>query len=162
GSNAGRNIFYSGTVGGVIDGVIRHIPGIAFSCEDIENPNYECFLSEIFPLVSYLLTHPLEDGSFFNVTFPSQHGISHKGCYLARQGMSYYGESPLKEPHPEGKELYWMGGAYVSYEEHEESDVHLLSKGYITVVPVRIKELTDQAALHQHKERFHSLFQGPR
>lgn len=162
GSNAGRNIFFSGTVGGIIDSVTRNIPGIAFSCEDIDEPNYECFTSEIFPLVSYLLKHPLESGSFLNVTFPSKYKTEHKGCYLARQGLSYYAEDPRKEPHPEGKDLYWMGGAFVSHEEHAESDIQLLSEGYITVVPVSIKELTDHPTLHQRKELFNRLFQPSR
>ena len=157
GGNAGRTLMYSGTVGGIIDGVIHHIPGIAFSCEDPDLPYYECFTSEIFPLVSYLLKHPLEEGSFLNVTFPSSFQHRHKGFALARQGLGYFGENPIQEPHPEGKMLYWMGGADIVYDEHEESDVSLLAQGYIPVVPLRVKELTDLHAFNTRKE--HALFQ---
>ena len=35
GSNAGPDIFYSGTVGGVIEGVLHDIPGAAFSSSEL-------------------------------------------------------------------------------------------------------------------------------
>ena len=38
GSNSGRNILYSGTIGGVIEGALRGIPGIAFSSESHTDP----------------------------------------------------------------------------------------------------------------------------
>ena len=104
GANSGRNILFSGTVGGVIEGAMRNIPGIAFSCEDFDHPNYEHFQEQIPLLVAYSLKNPLPQGSFLNVTFPSKHKSDHKGCYLARQGMSFYRENPLKALHPEGKE----------------------------------------------------------
>jgi len=157
GENSGRNIFYSGTIGGVIDGAIRNIPGIAFSCQDYDDPSYEHFEPCIFPLLDYLLKHPLPGGSFLNVNFPSQYKTTHKGYRLARQGMGYYKEDPLKGTHPEGKTYYWMGGLWKEHEEHEESDVALLRQGYITVVPIQTHELTDLKTLQERKHHFHSL-----
>lgn len=159
GGNSGRNILYSGTIGGVIDGVMKGIPGIAFSCEDQNDPGYHHFQDHIFPLVQYLLEHPLPSGNFLNVTFPSSHKELHKGYRLARQGMSHYKEKPLKGIHPEGKEYYWMGCDWQEHDEHEESDVHLLSQGYITAVPVQIAELTNQILLEDRKKSFNNLFQ---
>ncbi len=163
GTNSGRNLLYSGTVGGIIEGAMRGIPGIAFSSESYTNPEYSTFEPEIFPLVEYLLSHPLPKGSFLNVTFPSLSKgcdkVGHKGCRLARQGMSYFKEQPLKGVHPEGREYYWMGGINEEHEEHEESDVHLLKSGYITVVPVQVKELTDISSLETRKKLFDTRFQ---
>jgi 5'-nucleotidase len=160
GSNSGRNVLYSGTVGGIIESVMRNIPGIAFSCEDFYNPAYESFESQTFPLVEYILKHPLSSGTFLNVNFPSSHQDSHKGYKLARQGMGYYKENFLKGTHPEGKDYYWMGGALYEHEdEYEDSDVHLLKSGYITAVPVHVKELTDLKALRERQEHFNDHFQ---
>ncbi len=159
GTNSGRNLLYSGTVGGVIEGAMRGIPGIAFSCESFTHPHYQAFESQTFPLVEYLLSHPLPQGSFLNVTFPSSHDFKHKGCRLARQGMSYYKEHPVKGVHPEGREYYWMGGIHEDHAEHEESDVQLLKAGYITVVPVQVKELTDLSSLEARKKLFDMRFQ---
>src|SRR3989338_2220579 len=38
GSNAGRTVLYSGTIGGVIEGAYKNIPGIAFSFSDMNMP----------------------------------------------------------------------------------------------------------------------------
>ncbi len=154
GGNSGRNILYSGTVGGIIDGAIKGIPGIAFSCEDQNLPEFHHFEDQIFPLVDYLLKNPLPHGNFLNVTFPSNHKNMHKGYRLARQGMGHYKERPLKGIHPEGKDYYWMGCDWAEYEEHEESDVSLLKEGYITAVPVQVVELTNHAFLLERKQHF--------
>jgi 5'-nucleotidase len=159
GANSGRTLLYSGTVGGAIEGVMHDIPSIAFSCDDYDDPRYNYFESEIFPLVHYLLNNPLPSGSFLNVTFPSSYENQHKGYRLARQGLGYYKGDLLKRTHPEGRDYYWMGGYWKEHKEHEESDVSLLKQGYITVVPVHIKELTDLATLDQRKETFNDLFQ---
>src|SRR5574338_1188667 len=44
GTNAGRTVLYSGTIGGVIEGILRGIPGIAFSSFDMANTEYAQFL----------------------------------------------------------------------------------------------------------------------
>ncbi|MBX9924710.1 MAG: 5'/3'-nucleotidase SurE [Rhabdochlamydiaceae bacterium] len=154
GANSGRNIFFSGTVGGVIDGAMRGIPGIAFSCEDYDSPNYEYFEPHIFSLVQYILDHPLELGTFLNVNFPSSYKKEHKGYRWARQGLGYYREQPQHGKHPDGGSYYWMGGQWAESLEHEESDVHLLKQGFMTVVPVQVQELTDMTAFQGRKEHF--------
>lgn len=154
GANSGRNILYSGTVGGVIEGIMRQIPGIALSCEDFDNPHYSHFEPHIFTLVEYLLNQPLPKGTFLNVNFPSCYKSDHKGYCFARQGHGYYKEKPQKGNHPEGWSYYWMGGGWEEHEEHEESDVHLLRQGFITIVPVHVYELTDLAIFHERKAHF--------
>lgn len=158
GSNAGSNILYSGTVGGVIDGAMRGIPGIAFSSEDKDNPNFSYFEEQIFPLVDYLLKHPMPRGNFFNVTFPSSYKNSFRGYRLARQGLGHYKENPLKGVDPDGKEYYWMGCDEQTHEEHEESDFSLLKQGYTTVVPIRVSELTDHTLREERRQEFLRFF----
>jgi 5'-nucleotidase len=163
GANSGRNILYSGTIGGVIDGSMKGIPGIAFSCEDFDAPNYEHFESDIISLVDYVLKHPLSQGTFLNVNFPSSYKSAHKGYRFARQGLGYYQGNPSLGRHPDGLSYYWMGGIWSEEEEeHEESDVQLLRQGYITVVPVCVQELTDLKTFADRKEHFSSLFQANR
>ncbi|MFC2049541.1 5'/3'-nucleotidase SurE, partial [Chlamydiota bacterium] len=55
GSNAGRNVLHSGTVGACIEGAFRGIPGIAFSCENGDSPNYHVAQKYVVELVHYLL-----------------------------------------------------------------------------------------------------------
>jgi 5'-nucleotidase len=154
GSNAGRNILHSGTVGGVIEGALRGIPGVAFSCDRFDSPPYAAAVPHIYPVVRHFLRHPLPRGSLLNVTIPDVV----KGYRLARQGMGYWIEDPDERIHPEGMPYYWLGGKWHHHEEEEDSDVSLLREGYMTAVPIHVGELTDHALLRQHRERFSALF----
>lgn len=157
GSNAGRNVLYSGTVGGVIEGALRHLPGIAFSSVNFEKPNYSLTEPHILALVSHVLEHPLPQGTFLNVSFPSTPPI--KGIRMARQGHGYWIENPLERLHPEGHPYYWLGGKWLHRDEHPESDVALLSEGYAAVVPIHINELTDLSLFESRKLHFNQHFE---
>jgi 5'-nucleotidase len=154
GSNSGRNIFFSGTVGGVIEAAIRNLPGIALSCENFESPAYAHFEPHIFPLVEYLLENPLPKGSFLNVTFPCSFKESHKGLCFAKQGLGYFKEQMTKGLHPDGWPYYWMGGCWAEHEEPKDGDVALLREGFITVVPVQVCELTNLQIFEERKHHF--------
>jgi 5'-nucleotidase len=159
GSNSGRNVLYSGTIGGVIEGALRNIPGIAFSCVDFMNPNYNKTIGMIAPLVQHVLEHPLPQGTLLNVNFPDTDEI--RGIKLARQGKGFWIEDPDKRLHPEGHPYYWLGGKWHSMEEeHEDSDVHLLKQGYAAAVPIHISELTDLSHFHARKDSFNKAFSG--
>ncbi|MCX6990299.1 MAG: 5'/3'-nucleotidase SurE [Chlamydiae bacterium] len=154
GSNAGRTLLYSGTVAGIIEGVMRNIPGIAFSCHNYENPGYENFEKHIFPLVKYVLNHPLPKGCFLNVTFPSSGEV--KGIKMTRQGMGIYKEDPDHRTHPDGYSYYWMGGKWESHPEHEDSDVTAIDNGFIAAAPIYVHELTHHEFMAERREHFES------
>ncbi len=159
GSNAGRNVLYSGTVGAVIEGLYRNnVPGIAFSCSDFENPNYGAFTKYIFPIVEHFLKHPLPQGSFVNVNFPSPSKERVLGVKMAKQGKGFWTDRPDRRIHPGGDPYFWLGGTWKACEEEEESDVRLLEEGYVTCVPIYVNELTDSRLLQYHKPLFESLF----
>lgn len=157
GSNSGRNVLYSGTVGGVIEGALKGIFGIAFSCESFDQPNYAHVESYILPIVQHFLLNPQEAGTVLNVNFPEIEG-PFKGLKLARQGRGFWAENPERRVHPDGDDYYWHGGKWVHHDEPEESDVALLKQGYITAVPIHVNELTDHQFLQKHKEHFEKLF----
>src|SRR6185312_8370553 len=92
-TNSCRNVLYSGTVGGVIEGAMRNIPGIAFSCHDFYAPQFQAAESFIYPFILYMLEHPLTPGSFLNVTFPD-HADPIRGIRLALQGQGYWSGKP--------------------------------------------------------------------
>jgi len=156
GSNSGRNVLYSGTIGGVIEGVLRNIPGIAFSYVDFDKPDYTKGQHLIFPLVQHLLENPLPKGTLLNVNFPDTEKVL--GMKLARQGKGFWVEDPQERLHPEGHTYYWLGGKWNEHDEDEESDVHLLRQGYAAAVPIHISELTDLTHFHQRKEHFNKHF----
>jgi len=159
GSNAGRNVLYSGTVACVIESVLRNIPGIAFSCYDLNSPNYEAILSYIPHIVGHFLKNPMPQGTLINVTFP-QKDLEIKGFKMARQGKGRWFETPDKRQHPKGHLYYWLGGKLQNLDEEEkDSDTYLLNKGFITAVPIKVGELTDHHFFQNQKDGFEKLFQ---
>ncbi len=154
GSNAGRCVLYSGTIGGVIEGVLKKVPGIAFSCFDFDNTKYEETITIIPKIIQYFLEHTIPEGSFINVNFPPGH-LKIKGVKLARQGRSLWAEDPDARKHPTNDTLYyWLGGKWMDLDEHPESDVALLREGYVTVVPIYVEELTHHEHFAKHQLQF--------
>lgn len=158
GANSGRNILYSGTIGGVIEGVLRNVPGIAFSCVDFLNPDYKQCQHLIQPIVSHILQYPLPKGTILNVNFPETAEL--KGLKLARHGLGFWIEDPDKRTHPEGHSYFWHGGKWFDHEEDEESDVYLLRQGFATAVPIHVHELTDLKMFRERKEHFENAFKS--
>ena len=157
GSNAGRNVLYSGTIGAVIEGVFRNIPGVAFSCYDLKDPDFEKAKNYIHPIVEYLLKNPLNEGSFLNVNFPPKE-LEIKGLKMAFQGRGYSTDNPDKRRHPEGHYYYWIGGRWNEHKEEDNSDVKLLRDGYITAVPINISQLTCEKQFQKHQDSLEKIF----
>ncbi|MFA5249891.1 MAG: 5'/3'-nucleotidase SurE [Parachlamydiales bacterium] len=158
GANSGRTPLYSGTVGAVIEGAMRDIPGIAFSCLETEKNAFATAEKYILPIVSYVLKNPLPPGSFLNVNFPSTLEI--RGIKMAKQGLGYWLDNPVERTHPEGHSYYWLSCKLAAFTENEESDVALLEQGYITAVPINVNELTDLKHFQAKKELFEESFQN--
>lgn len=151
GSNAGRTVLYSGTVGGVIEGTLRDIPGIAFSFCDFTPPPVSATKEYIVPLIQYFLTHPAPQGTLINVNFPPDCEKGVKGLKFAKQGKGYWTEDPEKRVNPQDIPYYWLGGKWSGFLEDPMSDVALLEEGYVTATPIHIGNLTDMQMLQKHK-----------
>jgi 5'-nucleotidase len=156
GSNAGRNVLYSGTIAAVIEGVMHNIPGIAFSAADYFNPDFTKIERYIPSIIHYFLENPLPTGTFLNVNFPKQEAKI-KGIRLTKQGKEYWAENPEKREHPtEGLPYYWLGIKLAEFQEERDSDIVLLKEGYVTVVPIHISDLTHHGHIEHHRGNFES------
>lgn len=159
GSNAGRNIFYSGTVAAVIEGVLHDIPGIALSCCDFSQPDYETAKPYIASMIEHTLEHPLPMGTFLNVNFPCNPQRKYQGVRLARQGKQFWAENPNSRQHPvDEKTYYWLGYKLAEYDEHLESDIALLKEGFVAAVPIQISELTNNQYIAEKSFLFEQRF----
>jgi len=158
GSNAGRTIFYSGTVGAIIESTLQGVPGIAFSFCDFSFPPLGSMDAPIAAIVRHFLQHPLPCHTFLNITFPSRCEESVKGIRMARQGKGYWMENFDKRIHPEGVPYYWLGARWRDAEEDPDSDVVLAEQGYIAVAPIHIGDLTDWQLLEQQRKSIEGLY----
>lgn len=157
GSNAGRNTLYSGTVGGAIEAVMQDIPGVAFSCYDHKEPDYASPAVYIPLITQYVLEHSLPPGTMLNVNFPTK-AATIKGIKLTRQGKELWSENPRRHEEAGENNSYWIGAKVNRYEEHADSDIAWLLKGYITAVPLQISELTNHAHFETHQTKFDKHF----
>ncbi len=155
GSNAGRNVLYSGTVAGAIEGVMKDVPSIAFSHTDYPKPDYSVTHDLVRKIVRHQLENPLPKGTLLNVNFPKTEQGPCKGVKMTRQGMQYWAENPHEREHPsEGHAYYWLGAQVQCFDEHPDSDVHWLEQGYATAVPLQLHELTDHRHLDTQRASF--------
>ncbi len=159
GSNAGRNVLYSGTIGGTIEGALRGIPGIAFSCENYQNTVYDPTEKYIFPIIKYFIENQPPHGTIINVTFPHNCHEIIAGIKLASQGKTYHMEQPDKRTNPSGYKYYWLGSKESTHDEDAASDIALLKQNYITAVPIHISQLTDHKMLQDHSSTFERIFE---
>lgn len=156
GSNAGRNVWYSGTVAAIIEGTIQNIPGIAFSLGEYFQPSFDHLEPYIPAIVQYVFENPLPEATFLNVNFPSSSSTQEiKGMRMTRQGKQYWAENPERRHHPvEGHAYYWLGSKLAEFDEEEESDIRWLQKGFATAVPIFIGDLSNRHHISTHKRAF--------
>lgn len=157
GTNAGRNVLYSGTVGGAIEGAMQGFSSLAFSCWDYKDPAYSDASGYIPSMIKHVLEHPLPQGTLLNINFPTR-SFDIQGIKLTRQGKEFWKENPDMRHHPaEEQPYYWMGMQRAEFEENDESDIAWLKKGYVAAVPIHVGELTDHGHLSAKKAFFEAL-----
>lgn len=149
--NSGRNVLYSGTIGAVIEGTHQNIPGIAFSIEDELFPSNFPANQEILTLVEYFLEHPMEMGSFLNVSFPHTEKLPYKGMKMASQGKSITIDDPKNITIDNGQHRFFLGGKWLHFDEPEDTDIALLKNGYSAIVPIHVHNMTDHAMIQKHQ-----------
>lgn len=159
GSNAGRNVLHSGTVGACIEGVFRGIPGIAFSCENGEAPNFHVAQKYVMNLVEYVVENPLPPGCFLNVNIPHAAQDEVVGFRLTKQGKGRWSEDPTLHLQTEHGPSYWLGGKPEEIPEEDDSDIAWLKKGYLTAVPIQVHDLTDYRELEKQQDAIDRYFE---
>ena len=146
GCNSGRNVLYSGTIGGVIEGVYRGVPGIAFSCREFFNPQYGEYESFIKTIFDHFRDDPMPAGTFINVNFPKELKHEVKGIRYAKQGKGQWIERVVRsENNSHQFDAVWVGP-----EEEADSDVRLMKEGYVAVCPIYVGEMTHHSHFNEH------------
>jgi len=158
GDNSGRNALYSGTVGATIEGALRGIPGIAFSCLDFDKAPFEEFTRHIPSICEYFIQNPLPNGTIINVNCPLKSKGIIQGIKLATQGLSYWCENTANlNSAPIFDHDHYLGASFHHYPEKETSDVHLLGQGFITAVPINVSTLTNENHFQEESIKFQNF-----
>lgn len=137
GSNLGADMYYSGTVAAVREGVLHGWPGIAFSHYHKADSTFDWARAAkwITPLLAELLVRPTDPGTFYNVNLPDlPAGAADPEivwCELDPKPL------PLNYRHEEDTGLYYAGD-YRLRGQTPGADVETCFSGRIAVTEVRL------------------------
>lgn len=147
GSNSSINVIYSGTMSAAIEAGIEGIPAIGFSlCDYSWNADFEPTGDTIKKIVKEALDKGIPKGVVLNVNIPKLEKDQLVGIKICRQARANWKESFDKRTNPMGKEYYWLTGEFELLDKGEDTDIHALSEGYISVVPTQF-DLTAHHAI---------------
>lgn len=150
GANASVNVLYSGTMGIALEGAIVGIPAIGFS---VTSHDFDFDFSKSLPFFDQILQNILHTGipvgTCLNVNAPEG---EIKGVKMCRQSKGRWEAEFVNSTDPRGQKYYWLTGKYINTEpQAEDTDIHALKTGYVSVVPVRC-DMTDYDLLKKMEE----------
>lgn len=141
GANLGTDVHYSGTVAAAREGALMNIPSYAFSLVHFpgdETMRYEAAARVARQVVEATRATAFPKHTLLNVNIPNLEPEKIHGVRVARQGFRYYSSDVTRRTDPRGKDYYWIGGAYVGFEQSDVSDCHAVNEGYVSVTPLTI------------------------
>lgn len=149
GSNASINVIYSGTMSAAIEAGIEGIPAIGFSlCDYSWNADFSTVKNSAKQIVLEALKNGMPKGTVLNVNIPKTDGTEPKGIKICRQARANWREQFDKRKSPTGKEYFWLTGEFELLDKGEDTDIHALGEGYVSVVPTQF-DLTAHHAIQQ-------------
>lgn len=138
GANIGRDIHYSGTIGGAREGFLSGIPGVAVSLDrtDAEEPDFAAAKGLLYAALSGLKKEGALEG-LLNINLPAIPESACPGIAEAVPDFSLDRYRHMTADQPEGGVLYWLRDRQAWIEpSRPDSDFHLLREGYVTVSKV--------------------------
>ena len=144
GPNLGDDISYSGTVSAAIEGTMYGVPSLAISVAGTAPFDF----SEAMRVASFLaartLANSLPPDTLLNVNVPS----TSRRCQLrvTRQGRRLWENSIHEALDPRGATHYWIGGGRPLPDPGEDTDVHALASGLVSITPIHL-DLTNHAGI---------------
>jgi|CXWL01.1.fsa_nt_gi 5'-nucleotidase len=145
GYNLGEDVIYSGTVAAAMEATLLKISAIAFSM-DPDGKDYRSAAKFAQRLAQQVLTKGLPKGVCLNVNFPAISAKTYGTGVPARLGRRIYGTTLTRRQDPRGLEYYWLAGRQVSGVDEPGTDVAAVSRGKVSVTPLKI-DSTDTAML---------------
>ena len=144
GDNASCSIHYSGTMGAVFEGCLKHIPSIGYSLRTLSHQcDFKPYRETIIQIARFVLQKGLPQDVCLNVNFPEVPEL--KGIRIARMARGNWTHEWAPANNPRGLNSYWLTGDFVNLEpECEDTDYWALDNGYAAVTPI----LSDLTAYH--------------
>lgn len=146
GPNMGIDVFYSGTVAVAREGVMKGVPGIAFSLNSFDRTGDFSYAANCAAQIVQQVYPEMTPYSLYNVNFPKD--APYKGVRLTRLGFRVYKEELIELKDPMGKPYYWIGGDMPSHNPRKGSDFEAVYDNYTSVTPLNL-DITDYKSLSE-------------
>lgn len=146
GPNLARDLTYSGTVSGAMEGAIFGIPSIAVSVGSFRNPIFAVAAAFAVELARAILLHGLSEDALLNVNVPNLSSEEIAGVAITRQSAKRYISRLERRVDPRGRTYYWLTGEPSPIEDLEGTDTWALAHDYISVTPITLDMTDDRAA----------------
>lgn len=144
GPNLGWDVTYSGTVAAAIEGVILGAPSIAVSVAAEDGPvDYGLAARFTTRLAVEITRNGLDPWTLLNINVPNLPEPDIRGVMVTHQGRRQYVDRIDRRVDPSGKPYYWLRGSLKEELHDENSDVHAVLNGYISVTPIRLDQTAE-------------------
>jgi 5'-nucleotidase len=149
GPNLGDDISYSGTVSAAIEGTMYGIPSLALSVGGSPPHDFREAMRVAALMAARALASPLPADTLLNINVPS----TGRPCRLrvTRQGRRLWENSIHEALDPRGTTHYWIGGGTPVPDLGEDTDVHALASGLVSITPIHL-DLTNHAGIAYLRE----------
>lgn len=136
GANLATDVLYSGTVSAAMEGVLLGSKGIALSLAGFKDLDYTYAAKFARKLVENLKDHQLPNDTLLNVNIPNFKEEEIKGVKVTNLGIRRYKSSYIERIDPRGEHYYWLEGDLIPVENSEDTDVHAVESGYVSITPL--------------------------
>jgi 5'-nucleotidase len=150
GSNLGVDINYSGTVAAAREGTLNGIPSLAVSMMAGPVMDYDNLSRFISSLADTLSERGLPQGTFLNINAPDTVFAEIRGVKITCQAFDNLSRCFEKRKDPKERCYFWYGTQH-PVPGTPDTDVHAVSKNYLSITPIRC-DLTDYRAMAEMPE----------
>ncbi len=153
GANVGPDIMYSGTVAAATEAAHADFPALALSCDNFRPTNLIEEARHAVKFAEEFDWKKVPPRSVINVNYPKIPMAEHKGVRVCPQTSALWDDEYIEKLDPRDNKYWWLHGEMRSAHVEENTDRDLLSKGHITITPLRF-EFTHKEFLREMQDMF--------
>ncbi|MBP7652211.1 5'/3'-nucleotidase SurE [Candidatus Dependentiae bacterium] len=146
GPNLAEDVFYSGTVGAVLEGRFRNINGLAVSMFSDKNGVYNYKIAAeiaVNVIQKFFLKNKFKQTVSLNLNVPGVSMQSEiKGIKFTKLDTHKYPGEITERTDTSGQKYYWLGGSKAVFANSQGSDYNALTQNYASLTPL-YPEITD-------------------
>lgn len=153
GDNAAVNVHYSGTMGVVIEGMMKHVASVGFSsCKRAADADFSALRPYIHHIVAKVLAEGLPNHVCLNVNFPERDTFG--GVKICSMDAGQWLNEWEKRTDPHGRDYYWLTGNYETPNANDATtDRWALDHGFVAITPIQL-DMTAYRAMALLKNYF--------